>query len=156
MTLVQLVEIQVLELNHDNHLTFIEILIIIWGLILLLRTSGWLVRSTISFVKEISFDEITNKKLIQYDTLSLPVSHKDKMTIRDYTGIIIGKCENILIYILIIFDQYTALALIFTAKTVVRAESIRTDPLYYLAGTMINVSYSIVIAVIIKYLIKII
>ena len=64
--------------------------------------------------------------------------------------------KNILVFVFIIFDQYTALALIFTAKTVVRAEAIRADPLYYLAGTMINVTYSIIIALIVKYILNMI
>ena len=94
------------------------------------------------------------RKLIHYDTMNMPVPRKDKKYIRDYTGVIIGKCENILVFVFIIFDQYTALALIFTAKTVVRAEAIRADPLYYLAGTMINVTYSIIIALVIKFFIN--
>jgi len=152
--MAQLAEIYILEPSNHDTLTLIQMLFILWGIILLLRTSGWLVRTIISFVKDISYDEIINRKLIHYDTLSGPVSHKHTKTIRDYTGTIIGKCENIFVFVFIIFDQYTALALIFTAKTIVRAENIRVDPLYYLAGTMINVAYSIIIALCIRYMIN--
>jgi len=133
-----------------------QIFILFWAILFLLRTSGCIVRNIIGFVKDVAFEEKENRMSIDYDTLNGPVSYKNVNTIRDYTGTIIGKCENILIFIFIIFDQYTALALIFTAKTVVRAENIRADPLYYLAGTMINVAYSIIIVLFIKYLLTII
>lgn len=102
-----------------------------------------------------SYQDTIKQRLIENDIASVKISPKNKENIRDYTGRIIGKCENILIFIFIIFDQYTALALIFTAKTIVRAESIRADPLYYLAGTMVNVTYSIIITLLVKYLLNI-
>jgi hypothetical protein len=94
-------------------------------------------------------------KWVYRDTLNGPVPWEKLGSVRDYTGTLIGKCENILIFIFIIFDQYMALALIFTAKTIVRADNMRSDPLYYLAGTLINVTYSIIIALLIKSLFKI-
>jgi hypothetical protein len=66
------------------------------------------------------------------------------------TGTIVGKCENFLILTFMLLNAYTALALIFAAKTVVRKEDIKTNTLYYLAGTMVNVTYSILFSVIIK------
>ena len=65
--------------------------------------------------------------------------------------LIVGKCENLLIPTLIILDAYTALAIIFTAKTIVRAEDMKSEnTLYFLAGTMINFTYSVCIGIIIK------
>jgi len=49
-----------------------------------------------------------------------------------------------------LLNAYTALALIFAAKTVVRKEDIKNNTLYYLAGTMVNVTYSILFSVILK------
>lgn len=118
----------------------------------MLTTSGKLVRYILNYAYDASYNEITERRLMHYDTMSCPTSRKNKRYVRDYTGTIIGKCENILVFVFIIFDQYTALALIFTAKTVVRAESIRADPLYYLAGTMLNVTYSIIITLVVKYI----
>jgi tetrahydromethanopterin S-methyltransferase subunit B len=70
--------------------------------------------------------------------------------IRD-TGFIVGKCENILIPTLILLDAYTALAIIFTAKTIVRAEDMKSEnTLYFLAGTMVNFTYSLYIGVLMK------
>jgi tetrahydromethanopterin S-methyltransferase subunit B len=42
------------------------------------------------------------------------------------------------------------MALIFTAKPIVRAEDMKKHPLYFLAGTMINVTYSVMIGLILK------
>lgn len=73
--------------------------------------------------------------------------------IRD-TGFIVGKCENLLIPSFILLDAYTALAIIFTAKTIVRAEDMKSEnTLYFLAGTMINFTYSVCVGVIMKIII---
>lgn len=69
------------------------------------------------------------------------------------TGFIIGKCENILILTFMFLDAYTALALIFAAKTIVRREDMSKNSLFFLAGTMINVTYSIIIGLVVKILI---
>lgn len=60
------------------------------------------------------------------------------------TGFIIGKCENILILTFMILGAYTAIALVFAAKTIIRSEDIKKNSLYFLAGTMVNVTYSII------------
>ncbi|MCK4811434.1 MAG: hypothetical protein KAS74_04105 [Methanosarcinales archaeon] len=52
-----------------------------------------------------------------------------------------------------ILGAYTALALIFAAKTIVRKEDLNKNSLFFLAGTMINVTYSIMVGLIIKILI---
>lgn len=54
-----------------------------------------------------------------------------------------------------LLDAYIALAIIFAAKTIIREEDIKKNSLYFLAGTMINVTYSIIIGAIIKGLISI-
>lgn len=69
------------------------------------------------------------------------------------TGFIIGKCENILIITFMFLDAYTALALIFAAKTIVRREDMSKNSLFFLAGTMINVTYSIIMGLAVKILI---
>lgn len=63
------------------------------------------------------------------------------------TGFVIGKAENVLVYVLIFAGAYTALALVFAAKSLVRREDITSgDTTYYLAGTMVNFTYSVVFA----------
>lgn len=61
-------------------------------------------------------------------------------------GRIIGKCENVLILLLILFDQGTGLALIFAAKSLVRKDAISKNAEFYLAGTMVNFTASLVLA----------
>lgn len=70
------------------------------------------------------------------------------------TGFIIGKCENLLIFLFVFLNEYTALALIFAAKAIVRREDMSKNSLYFLAGTMINVTYSVVIAVTAKVILE--
>lgn len=63
------------------------------------------------------------------------------------TGRIIGKCENVLVYTFVVLGAFTALGLIFAAKSLVRKEDIDSDDTsYYLTGTLINFTYSITVA----------
>jgi hypothetical protein len=97
----------------------------------------------------LSYVSTKSKNEVQEDVL--PADSK----IRD-TGVIVGKCENLLIPTLILLDAYTALAIIFTAKTIVRAEDMKSEnTLYFLAGTMINFTYSVSIGIIMKMIIYI-
>jgi len=55
--------------------------------------------------------------------------------------------------VFMILEAYTALAVIFAAKTIVRKEDMGKNSLFFLAGTMINVTYSIMIGFILRILI---
>jgi len=70
------------------------------------------------------------------------------------TGTIIGKCENILTLTMILLGAYTGLALIFTAKSIIRADLMKKDPKYYLGGTLVNFTYSILIGLAIVITLK--
>ncbi len=67
-------------------------------------------------------------------------------------GKIIGKCENIIILTLIYVGQFTGLALVFAAKNIARQKAMSENASFYLAGTMINFTASLGLAVSIKYL----
>jgi hypothetical protein len=67
---------------------------------------------------------------------------------------IIGKCENFLTITLILAGAITGLALIFAAKSIVRSEDIKKDPKYYLGGTLVNFSYSVLMGFVILILLK--
>lgn len=69
-------------------------------------------------------------------------------------GFVIGKCENILTVTLVLAGGYTGLGLLFTAKTIVRAEDMKSNPKFYLGGTLVNVTYSVVIASAVKVALK--
>ena len=65
------------------------------------------------------------------------------------TGRVIGKCENVLVLTLVFVGAYTALGLVFAAKSVVRREDMTSgDTTWYLAGTLVNFTYSIVVGVV--------
>lgn len=95
---------------------------------------------------------VTSGKVVFYllqKAKGSPYDEKDK---RLDTGYIIGKCENILLLTLVFLGQYTAISIIFAAKTIVRQEDIKKDSLFYLAGTLINVTYSMFVGLATKWL----
>lgn len=62
------------------------------------------------------------------------------------TGWLIGRLENVLVLTLVLLGQYTALSIIFAAKSWVRHEDTASgDSTYYLAGTLVNFTYSIAV-----------
>ena len=67
-------------------------------------------------------------------------------------GEVIGKCENVIILAFLILEAYTAIAIVITAKTIVRKEEIEKNSMYFLAGTLVNVSYSVLIGFILRML----
>jgi hypothetical protein len=111
----------------------LKIVVVLVGYCFLLATSGALIRLILSRAEK---GKIAEKK--EWDT-----------------GFIIGKCENILILTFVLLDAYIALAIIFAAKTIIREEDIKKNSLYFLAGTMINVTYSVLVGAIIKSIIMI-
>ena len=118
---------------------YIKVLIVIVGYIILLTTSGLLVKFILSRVKH------------EKNVKDTEIATKEELDV----GFIIGKCENILILSFVLFDAYTALALIFAAKTIIRKNEIKNNSLYFLAGTMVNVTYSVMIGIILKGLLGI-
>lgn len=62
------------------------------------------------------------------------------------TGTVIGKAENVLVLSLMLFEAYTALGVIFAAKSIVRKSDMdQQDTSYYLTGTLVNFTYSVVV-----------
>lgn len=120
-----------------ENLNLAKVAILIGGYVILLSTSGILLNFILSKIS------------------AEPVSQKISKEVRD-TGFVVGKCENLLIITFMILDAYTALALIFAAKAIVRREDMSKNSLFFLAGTMINVTYSIMIGLIVKILVAII
>lgn len=60
-------------------------------------------------------------------------------------GRIIGKCENVLVVTFVVANAFTALALVFGAKSIVRREDMQNNSKYYLAGTLVNFTYSLLV-----------
>jgi hypothetical protein len=128
-----MIEMQVAQAQFLKEMSLIQMAILFAGYIFLFITSGKLVNYTIHHI-------------------STEVMPQPSREVRD-TGFVIGKCENLLLLTFMMLDAYTALALIFTAKAIVRAEDMKKQPLYFLAGTMVNVTYSIMIGLILKIMI---
>ena len=116
---------------------YLDLIIVILGYLLLLGTSGWIVKYVLAKVSKKKYTEIAEQNALD-------------------TGFIIGKCENLLIFTFMLLEAYTALALIFAAKTIVRGEDIKKNSLYFLTGTMVNVTYSIIIGLVVKTLVDLV
>ncbi|OEU53029.1 MAG: hypothetical protein BA871_16710 [Desulfuromonadales bacterium C00003096] len=117
-----------------ENMNLITVAILVGGYLILLGTSGIVVNYILSKISK------------------EPISQKIGKEARD-TGFVVGKCENLLILTFMLLDAYTALALVFAAKAIVRKEDMSKNSLFFLAGTMINVTYSIMIGLVIKILI---
>jgi len=118
-----------------EHPSLCDVLIIAGGMLFLLITSGWVVSSILRKIEPKEQQFPVNQEMINI-------------------GRVIGKCENLLILILMLLDAETALAIIFTAKALVRKEDMVKNSFFFLAGTMINVTYSILVGFILKLLLK--
>jgi hypothetical protein len=55
---------------------------------------------------------------------------------------LIGKCENIIAVSCLLAGEISGLALIFAAKSWVRAKEIEKNPTFYLGGTLVNLTWS--------------
>ncbi|MBI5214880.1 MAG: hypothetical protein HY960_03945 [Ignavibacteriae bacterium] len=55
-----------------------------------------------------------------------------------------------MIILFVLFEEYTAIAIIFAAKELVRSEDIKRNPTYYLLGTLLNVTLSVLFALSLK------
>jgi hypothetical protein len=108
-----------------------EIAIVVGGTLVLMATSGKVLEAILRTIAKEDVEASLDKK------------------VRD-TGVVVGKCENILIVAFVLLGAYTALSVLFAAKALVRREDMSRNSLYFLAGTMVNVTYSIVVALVIR------
>lgn len=73
----------------------------------------------------------------------------DDADVDEDTGWLIGKLENVLVLALVLQGAYTALSIIFAAKSFIRREDISSgNTTYYLAGTLLNFTYSVAYGVV--------
>jgi len=110
----------------------VRVIIVVLGYLITLATSGVVVHF---FIGE--------RKKGHSAEASPPIRRGD-------LGMIIGKCENLLAISFIVAGEFTALALIFAAKSIVRMDAIKDDPEYYLGGTIVNFTYSVLAGLVIK------
>lgn len=123
-----------------------DYLIVLVGYTVLLTTSGRIINFMLRQIANKTLEETAGKDQPE------PADRKRRLA----AGQIIGKCENIIILSFILLEAYTALALVITAKTLVRKEEIEKNEMYFLVGTLVNVSYSVLISFIVKLLITVV
>ncbi len=132
------------------------LLIVVAGAFFLLATSGKFVNKMMNLIYNKSIQEISSvSDEHQTNGLTTNTAEDERIILdRISTGLIIGKCENIIILLLTLTNSYTAIALIFTAKTIIRKEDIGKNSMFFLAGTLLNVTYSLIVSFLIVIFIK--
>lgn len=70
------------------------------------------------------------------------------------TGLWIGLCEVALVFPLVYYVQFGALAIIFGAKEYVRKGEIQKNPSHYLLGTLVNLSVAVLFALLAKHIVQ--
>ena len=133
-----------LYLQIDSIKSWQDYVVIVLAYIITVLTSGRVVNFWLK--------RIAHKTLSQAADDDNPATTQKKERLA--AGKIIGKCENILILSFILLEAYTALALVVTAKTLIRKDEIERNEMYFLVGTMTNVSYSVLVGFITKLLIN--
>ena len=129
------------------------LLLAVAGALLLLFSSGTVVRRVMNIIYKKNLTDLASANS-DANTVDKPDASEEKLAKdRISTGLIIGKCENLIIYLMVLTGSYTALAIIFTAKTIIRKEDIAKNSMFFLAGTMINVTYSLLVSLLVKLLI---
>lgn len=94
------------------------------GYVFLLATSGYVVRGSLAF------------------------AGADPDPAEADTGRAVGKIENVLVLSLTLLGAFTALGLVFTAKSIVRWQDMTSEnTTYYLTGSVANITYSFVYGV---------
>jgi len=105
------------------------LLVVFLAYVVLVLTSGRIVRGT-----------------LRYANIDPTSGEEDQPRVD--TGRAIGKVENVLVLTLMIMQAYTALGVIFAAKSLVRKDDMSGgDTSYYLTGTLANFTYSIAVGV---------
>lgn len=137
-----------MELTKEILINHWFLLLAVAGAILLLFTSGTVVRKVMNIIYKKNLADLASGNVTAPDPAEEKLARE-----RISTGLIIGKCENLIIYLMVLTGSYTALAIIFTAKTIIRKEDIAKNSMFFLAGTMINVTYSLLISLLVKLLI---
>lgn len=107
----------VAEIVLDDAATFLQLAL---AYLFLLSTSGFVVAGALRFAGTRPMDEAVD------------------------TGRAVGKIENVLVLTLTLLGAYTALAIVFTAKSIVRWQDVTSEnTTYYLTGSIANVTYSL-------------
>jgi len=123
-----------------------DILILVVGLLVTMVLTHFSVELTTSYIDRTG---LKGKKIVEQEKTEEELINERK---RRKVGFIVGRCENILILTFILLNEVTALVIIIGIKGLVRREDIEKKPGYYLVGTIINLTLSILLGLLIKVL----
>ncbi len=124
---------------------WVDALIILIGFLLTMIITNYLVQLTIWYVDK-SSPKPEKKDEEEEEEEETPAKKRKRSKI----GFIVGRCENILILTFMLLNQVTALVVIIGIKGLVRREDIEKKPGYYLVGTIVNLTLSILLGLLIK------
>lgn len=68
-------------------------------------------------------------------------------------GRVIGKCENIIIFVLVMLGHFDGLGFVLAAKSIARMDAMRKNPSYYLGGTLVNFVWSMLVGLLARVLV---
>lgn len=133
---------------------WLKIFTVIIGYLFTWHLTTYLINRVVGVQKSVSIFTPDNPlpSLNQQTIESISHANQNDKTIRD--GYLIGKCENTIIFAMVLADAFTGLALVFAAKNLVRKEEIQQNSSFFLVGTMLNFTVTLVIAFIVKYLLE--
>lgn len=114
-------------------------------------TSNWLVAGLVwggaAFVTLVGSGPVVTV-LLQSAGKVIPEDEKNP-------GRVIGKLENVLVLIFVAAGEFTALAIIFAAKGIVRTPKGEADASYYILGTLANFTWAVLIAAMARLVLRI-
>ena len=125
---------------------WIDLVILTCGLLVTMIITHFSVEFTTKYIDRTG---IKGKKFVEKEKTEEEIINESK---RRKVGFIVGRCENILILTFMLLNEVTALVIIIGIKGLVRREEIEKKPGYYLVGTIINLTLSILLGLLIKAL----
>jgi len=123
--------------------TLSQLLILLAGYSFAFVTSGWVFRIVLKTVDSSKKEDSGEDARARSKSKGVDL------------GTVIGKCENFLAITLIAAGEVIGLALLFTAKSILRAEDVKNDPVYFLGGTLVNLCYSVLIGFVVRHFLTI-
>jgi hypothetical protein len=130
-----------------------DFIIILVGIAVILVVSNFTVKLVELYIdKPFLFKRKREEEIEEVKKEEKPKESIQAKRRRNKIGFIIGRCENILILTFIILSEFTALMIIIGVKGLVRGKDIEDRPGYYLVGTLVNVTISILLSILVKFL----
>ena len=71
-------------------------------------------------------------------------------------GMVIGIVERIIVLTFVLVNQYTAITIVFAAKSIARFNELKDRKMaeYYLIGTLISITFALIVGIIVKVILR--